>query len=450
MSNSSDGGSTKHLPPQLAVYVNAAFSSIITAAAVVGNLLVVLIYARCKSLRDVNNTAITVLSLSDLTRACVVITLKIHNQVTFVTSLAEPLCTLTAFVCGFTFVCSPMLLALIGVVRYCVVVPPNIRTCAMAGLRDFRFGHGKFYLAVSGVSGIAVFFAVLPAMGVTGEYAYSPAHGVCFSDWREVNEIFRTLFYLLVIGLAFPVLITFYSMLFLALRRHSKLLRARVRGPGEHTTKEANGNSICGRPRSVTYPDVGKSDRECSVPPKNPEKANFTVAYSFMKKRDKRVGRFHGDDSKQVCCISNPNITGPDESNMAKEEDINFIKKAEEYKRKERGVTARSNISNASVASHETSGHISEHELRVTKLMMIIFVAYCVCWLPAAILNAVAIYHKHGRSQVNTIPPIYFYIIVTMVELKCALNPIIYGLGNQKYQKVLRGWLKYGFCGRRL
>ena len=79
--------------------------------------------------------------------------------------------------------------------------------------------------------------------------------------------------------------------------------------------------------------------------------------------------------------------------------------------------------------------------------MMIIFVAYCLCWIPAAVINALALYRKHKAHE--TIPLIYKYVIVTLIELKCALNPLIYGLGNRKYRKALRDiGMKLSCCNR--
>ena len=70
---------------------------------------------------------------------------------------------------------------------------------------------------------------------------------------------------------------------------------------------------------------------------------------------------------------------------------------------------------------------ISKQETRITRVMLVIFVAYCVCWFPAAVVSILAI------SDLDHIPIEWFYIIVTMVELKCAIDPILYGLGNRNY-----------------
>ena len=141
-------------------------------------------------------------------------TTKVHNQLHFVQHLGEPACTFTAIVCGFTFVYSPMTLALIGVVRYCKVVP---RTA-----KNFDLSERRFYGMAVAVFTLATIFAFLPVLKITGRYTYSPSHGVCFAEWHPDNEVFRSIFYILVIGLAFPVLTICYFLLFRALRKHNK------------------------------------------------------------------------------------------------------------------------------------------------------------------------------------------------------------------------------------
>ena len=182
--------------------------------AIGGNAAMILIYCRVKELRDINNTAITFLSSSDFIRGSIIMTTKVHSQLHFVRQLGGFWCTLTAIICGFTFVFSPMTLALIGVVRYCKVVP---RTA-----NNFDLSWRKFYAMILTVFLVALFFALLPDLRITGQYTYSPSHGVCFAVWHPENEIFRSIFYILVIGLAFPVLTICYILLFRALRTHNK------------------------------------------------------------------------------------------------------------------------------------------------------------------------------------------------------------------------------------
>lgn len=80
--------------------------------------------------------------------------------------------------------------------------------------------------------------------------------------------------------------------------------------------------------------------------------------------------------------------------------------------------------------------NISKQEYQVTRLLIMIFIAYVVWWFPAALVNVISLTHA------QKIPMIWYYIIVTIVELKSALDPIIYGLGNRKYQLAIKSMIK--------
>ena len=70
-----------------------------------------------------NNLVVATSSMTDLLRATVVMTIKTYNQLTLKHEVIEPLCTITAVMSAFTFVVSPLLLALITFIRYNVIVP---------------------------------------------------------------------------------------------------------------------------------------------------------------------------------------------------------------------------------------------------------------------------------------------------------------------------------------
>ena len=67
-----------------------------------------------RELRDVNNIAITVLSVTDLLRSCIVMPTKIHNQLNMVNTMGGFPCGLTAVTSSFSFVFCPLMLAFIG------------------------------------------------------------------------------------------------------------------------------------------------------------------------------------------------------------------------------------------------------------------------------------------------------------------------------------------------
>ena len=71
-------------------------------------------------------------------------------------------------------------------------------------------------------------------------------------------------------------------------------------------------------------------------------------------------------------------------------------------------------------------------EYRTTTLMITVFVAYCICWMPATVVNIMAL------AKTNSVPDDRLIIIVTMIELNSALNPSIYGFGFRQYRKALK------------
>ena len=73
--------------------------------------------------------------------------------------------------------------------------------------------------------------------------------------------------------------------------------------------------------------------------------------------------------------------------------------------------------------------NLPEHEYHLTKVLLLIVVAYIVSWLPATVANYLEMGGRH-------IPRTLLYYTVTLVELKSALNPLIYGVGNKRYRRA--------------
>ena len=108
---------------RLILYIDAAVTIFIMVFAIFGNLVIITIYIYFKQVRHMNNLVVTVSSMTDLLRAIVVMTIKTYNRLTLRHELIEPLCTITAVTSAFTFVVSPLLLALIAFIRYNVIAP---------------------------------------------------------------------------------------------------------------------------------------------------------------------------------------------------------------------------------------------------------------------------------------------------------------------------------------
>ena len=232
----------------------------------------------------------------------------------------------------------------------------------------------KIYICLFSLAIIAVVFAILPFFGV-GVYAYSNSHGVCFTNWESENREFRIVFYSVVVGVAFPVLTLCYTKLYFVLRQHKTCILANYSSDARTSTTS--------------------QQKEKSF--KKNESMSRTLLTLFQDKR-----------RQQSCESTSENINV-----------LNYqtTRKAE----------CRCSFSKSSVAKI-----LSEQEYQVSKILIIIFIAYCICWMPAAVVNVIAL------AKPIRIADVWFYVIVTMVELKTTINPIIYGLGNRSYRKHFR------------
>jgi len=76
------------------------------------------------------------------------------------------------------------------------------------------------------------------------------------------------------------------------------------------------------------------------------------------------------------------------------------------------------------------NARISKQDQRVTVLVIITFLVYCICWLPITIVTIIAI------DNFESIPIEWFYVIITILEMMSAIDPILYGLGNRIYWKA--------------
>ena len=364
-------------PKDYLVYINVAASGIIAFFAIFGNMIIITIFLKFRELQNLNNAAITVLALSDFSRGVIVMTTKIYNQIRYAgvviitgwPKLGEPLCTLTAIVCGFTFVFSPMILALIAVIRYLILLPQNVRRNKMT--------VRKLIISVGVLFSIALLFATLPLMNI-GTYQYSQSHGVCFTNWCNYNSTFRTIFYILVMGISWPILTVCYAALYIALRKYNNGFIRLVDEPHDvYNTQIRSRTDIC-------YDNVNNVSTH------------------------------------------NEELLDDYEEQHGVPKDVFNSKSQEEIPRE-----------NRSSSNSRISERILKQEKRITQVMLIIFVAYCICWIPAAVVNIIAI------DSIDNVPEEWFYIIVTMVELKCAIDPILYGLGNQNYMEAFKKLMRF-------
>ena len=74
---------------------------------------------------------------------------------------------------------------------------------------------------------------------------------------------------------------------------------------------------------------------------------------------------------------------------------------------------------------------MSRMEIKVTKIMFIIVLAYTVCWLPAFLVNILML------SNAINVSDNVLYLIVTLVDFKVLLNPLIYGVGSPMIRSAI-------------
>ena len=364
-SNSTDSCSMK-----TALYINAGVTIFILFFAVIGNLVIIAIYVGYKEVRSMNNLVVTISSVTDLLRAIVVMTIKIYNHLTLEHDLIEPLCTITAITSAFTFVISPLLLALIAFIRYNIIVPSISQR--------IRLTHKRLYIMIAAIIATSSLFAMLPIFGA-GYYVYSIHHGVCFAPWMPANLAFRTIFYILVVGVSLPILTVCYVKLYLLLRKHKQIM--------ESNKKLARITSVNGQPVETI------SHEKNSI--------SLKVNIDHTEEKLSRIG------------------ANTDEVSRKKSKIAVLFKKKTERKAK-------------STSNQNNSNRSSNQEYKITKLMIIVFISYCICWMPAAVVNIIAL------ANTNSVPGVWLMIIVTMVELNSGLNPLIYGFGNKQYRKAFK------------
>ncbi|XP_057292509.1 melanopsin-like [Hydractinia symbiolongicarpus] len=346
---------TEEVVPKASAYGNGIVSFFLVLIVIFGNLSIIVIYVKFKKVRDMNNTAVTLLSFGDFLRGTIVMPTKIFNQLTLANSLAEPLCQLTALTSAFSFVFNPMVLAMIAIIRYCKISPNVSRT--------FLITERRFNIACFIIFMISIAFACLPTWGV-GIYDYSIYHGVCFTDWSPENRVFRTIFYSIVVGLAFPILTTCYTLLFVELRRHKNNVLSSYNVNGSQSENSFTGVEIP-RKHTVTFrkSESGEHQRVRTV-------SNLSIEVNIQNEIQSPIK--DGSISKNGPTVITTNeiaVIVTSETTVCDAYDHN-----------------RLNMQRQRVAKH-----LSKQEYQVTKLMIMIFIAYCVCWIPAAVVNIAAL-----------------------------------------------------------
>ena len=371
--------------------LNATLSLVLCVFNIAGNSIISMVYIRFKKLRNMNNTTITMLSICDITRGVFIMLIKTYNHYTLATDLIEPLCSITAATSAFTFVFNPLLLALIAFIRYSKIIPWS--------KNKHELTKSRCKLVSLGLVLLALCFSILPWLGV-GKYEYSKPHGVCFAKWNKENYEFRIIFYCIVIGMAFPILSLSYTKLYLVIRKHRKNL-LETYGPTCSTRyKDSNSTNNNLKTLSVNNFSTTNIQLENLKVKANTSGENRPTVYSSFSSKIKSTSHL----------VSYKVALSTEKSRARATTMLKLKTKVEQL--------------------------LTCQEYHVTKLMILIFIAYCICWMPAAIVNVAAL------TEPNSVPDSCLTFIVTFVELKTALNPIIYGFGNQNYRRASKNLFK--------
>ena len=371
---------------EAAMLANIIFSSIFAFFGTFGNILVIVAFFSVRSLRTINNIFVVQLAFVDLTKASFTLTIKSVNQARGATSMVEGFCEVTGMLRAIGSCQSAVLLATIAVVRFFKVVRPRSF--------DKIFTLKKTLVYCGMICGGTFILSLLPVVGL-GKYTFSKSHGACFVTWAKINIAFRSIYYFFNVGLTFPVLIFCYYNIFKRLREHSRAITPRINRKGRSTALPPK--------IQVTKPVDGARNGENET---NDYSAVGNVDVEIEKKNDVN----NGGEMKSA---------GPK----------NHLKVDGAKNGKTKGEKRRVRIKNAK-AWFRMKREKSEVELEVTKVMFAIVVAYTVCWIPAAFVNFL------NLSKVVAIPGDVLLLIVTLVDLKVCLNPLIYGIGSKQFRNA--------------
>lgn len=305
----------------LIIKVNASATLVIATLCIFGNGAFIILFACNKKIRNLNNHAVVCLAFGDVLRGTIVMIPKMVTEFGHLCNITPHwFGYITAFTSAFTFVFNPMILALIAFIRYIIIVPWTKR----AQWLTFTKLHMIICLIFIG----AVLFSCLPFMSsAIGHYQFSIYHGVYFTTWDKENETFRIIFYVCVIGLAFPVLILSYVKIGLALRMHNRKMKSVM-------------------PKSISKEPIVDASKNSDTIETTPTATN---------KQEEPESKI----SKRNSCLCLPCL------------------------KKESGAKKSTN--------QRVNTNLTKQEYQTTKMMFLICIAYIVCWFPAAVVNTIAL-----------------------------------------------------------
>lgn len=412
--------------PSLFITINAIISGCISFFSSIVNILIIVTFLTTKRLQNVNNTFLFQLAVVDLTKAVFVLGVRTYTQLKE-EQIVGFFCPFSGFIGCITSVHSALLLAAIAVVRYVKIVKPRTY--------ERIFSKTRMICYCCALAFATIFLALLPIFGV-GKYDYSKAHGICFARWIEENMPFRILFYVYVMGFCYPVLIFCYSFIFYSLRKHKSRVLANSRR-ARRISAIKNSNVALRKPdesykkmeNSTNSGEVVQDDIDIELQNNDLTKVvKWNIELNVDCKEAGNTNVFEeselendSSENNEMVCEKMPegSIKGPLEMENVMKEKGKISSPREGHKEKNKGSSV--------------SRHAIRNEIRVTKIMFVVVVAFSICWLPA--FFATLIQYAKGPGSVSETA---FFVIVILVDIKVLLNPLIYGIWNKQFRDPLK------------
>ena len=418
------------------VEINAIITACIAFGGIIGNVLIILAFYKKKSLRSVNNTFLVQLAVVDGTKAVFILTTKTFTQLTNACHVAKTYCQFSGFISSITFTHSALLLAAIAVVRFFKMV----RSASF----DRVFARSRMILYSCLIALSTTLLALLPILKV-GVYRFSPYHGVCFANWSKESLPYRTTFYVYTIGICYSAIIFCYTKIFIKLREHQNTTLSRLhmaRTQSQDGSKTLDSQPPQGAAGKYVVKEGGNEDVSLnSIATVNSSEAKMSHADKNRNMSIPRANDLSVVENHSVDEITRNRISLQEEQEIPATENssLNAEKNSHDTDKSVNKQTNASGGNHSGLPENPMSPRWIRNELRVTKVMFAIVIAYSICWLPAFAINITMFATKPERSQnSDAVPPNVLYLIITLVDLKVFLNPLIYGIWNIQFQKEIK------------
>ena len=471
MLNCSEVGLGKIDPDNGLVVANAIVSALISFGGIVGNLLIIASFYAKKSLRNVNNIFLVQLACIDFTKAVFILIPKVYTQLSWQCKISAGYCPISGFISTLSFIHSALLLAAIAVVRYVKMVHTSSFDAVFATRNLICY---CLFLAIQTVT-----LGIVPFLGAA-EYKYSPYHGVCFTNWSSKNKGFRITFYVYTIGICYVAILLSYTRIYIKLRAHNSATMASLHSAKSMSPIRCNGDNQEGKDPHVgvegTYRQREEGNHVENVSnisnqlSDNIEKEMSGA--SLEEEQDKRNVEVLEDDdscgnndSENISTVIDEEVRVDGlneldidikeglESSMEEDERAKShnAPKREENPRSSELLTSCLNNALRKIRGRKQgsdkdirASRLFLSELKVTKIMFLIVVAYTVCWVPAFIINVYMFdqLRENDRENTKEVSPNVLYLIITLVDLKVFVNPVIYGIVNPQFRKGIKSLIR--------